>query len=146
SPDGRKITYTGNPRIGQTYISRPDGSHLRAITSSPTGDLFATYAPDGTKMVFTSTGAAGDPFGLLLMNPDGSSITPIPNVPPGAGLPDWGVAPCRATGHSRWSAASPPWPPCSPLSPRSVRRRPSQERTAGSPSRDATRPAVTSTR
>jgi Tol biopolymer transport system component len=87
SPDGGTITYTGNPRAGQIFVSRPDGSHLRAITSTDAGVLFGTYSPDGTKMV-----GRGDPAGLFLMNPDGSGIAPIANAPEGATFPDWGVA------------------------------------------------------
>jgi Tol biopolymer transport system component len=88
SPDGGTITYTGNPRAGQVFLSRPDGSRRRAITSADEGVLFATYSPDGTRMVST-----GDPSGLFLMNPDGTGRAPIPNVPDGATFPDWGVAP-----------------------------------------------------
>jgi Tol biopolymer transport system component len=87
SPDGSKLTFTGNPVSGQIFVSRPDGSDVHALTPASLGALFAVYSPDGRKMVLL--GAAGK---LSLMNPDGTGIAPIPGAPAGALYSDWGVA------------------------------------------------------
>jgi len=86
SPDGSKLTFTGNPVSGQIFVSRPDGSRVHALTPSSLGAVFASYSPDGQKMVVVGPG------GLSLMNPDGSGIAPIPGAPTGTQYSDWGVA------------------------------------------------------
>jgi Tol biopolymer transport system component len=54
------------------YTARPDGSDVRVISSSPGYDAEPTIAPDGSRIVFTST-RDGD-LNIYSMNPDGSDV------------------------------------------------------------------------
>ena len=69
-------------------MSRPDGSHLHAITAAGEELIFAVFSPDGRMMVAESAGAPAR--GLTLMSADGTHRHAIPHLPPGAGFPDWG--------------------------------------------------------
>lgn len=90
SPDGRWITYIGNLRHGQTFLCRPDGSRLHAITQAGEELIFAVFSPNGRMLVAENAGAPER--GLVLMNADGGQRRTIPNLPAGAGFPDWGAA------------------------------------------------------
>jgi Tol biopolymer transport system component len=54
------------------YTSRPDGSELEALFSSPGYDAEATLSPDGERIVFTST-RDGD-LDIYTMNVDGTDV------------------------------------------------------------------------
>ncbi|KPK55948.1 MAG: hypothetical protein AMS21_13085 [Gemmatimonas sp. SG8_38_2] len=54
------------------YTSRPDGSDLQNIFSTPGYDAEATLSPDGSRIVFTST-RDGD-LDIYTMNVDGSDV------------------------------------------------------------------------
>lgn len=61
------------------YTANPDGSDVRPIFSSPGYDAEATLAPDGSRIVFTST-RDGD-LDIYTMNPDGSDVRQLTNEP-----------------------------------------------------------------
>jgi TolB protein len=84
SPDGRLIVFTGHPRVpgvdftANVYTIRPDGTGLRRLTHSPAGegfDLFPTWSPDGTRIVFNH--ADQDEFDLYTMNRWGNRVQRI---------------------------------------------------------------------
>lgn len=93
APDGERLTFTGNPRNGQVFTIAADGSHLRTLTSEADNAIFATYSPDGKKMVMRGTDPACGCAALVIMNTDGTHRTPLPATElPGLGVSDWGVA------------------------------------------------------
>ena len=59
------------------YVSKPDGSELKPIFSSPGYDAEATISSDGRKIVFTST-RDGD-LELYTMDADGSNVRRLTN-------------------------------------------------------------------
>jgi len=61
------------------YTANPDGSDVQPIFSSPGYDAEATLAPDGSRIVFTST-RDGD-LDIYTMNPDGSDVRQLTNEP-----------------------------------------------------------------
>ncbi|OGU28687.1 MAG: hypothetical protein A2X67_09090 [Ignavibacteria bacterium GWA2_55_11] len=97
-PDGKRILYAGTHASNVDCIPRPDkskgyvwgvygaydiytvnvdGSDLRVLTSTPWYDAEATVAPNGKKIVFTSS-RDGD-LDLYTMNLDGSDIRRVTN-------------------------------------------------------------------
>jgi Tol biopolymer transport system component len=87
SPDGSKIAYARqtNPDIdlfyeAAIYTMNPDGSGQTPITDnsggtieSPRIDFNPTWAPDGTKLVFSRR--QGDDVSVYTINVDGSGLT-----------------------------------------------------------------------
>ena len=61
------------------YTANPDGSDVQPIFSSPGYDAEATLAPDGSRIVFTST-RDGD-LDIYSMNPDGSDVRQLTDEP-----------------------------------------------------------------
>jgi len=61
------------------FSARPDGSDLRRLTDSPGYDAEATFAFDGSRIVFTSV-RDGD-LELYSMRPDGSDVRRLTHTP-----------------------------------------------------------------
>ncbi len=61
------------------FTARPDGSDLQVLFQSPGYDAEATIAPDGSRIVFTST-RDGD-LDIYSMNPDGSDVLQLTDEP-----------------------------------------------------------------
>jgi len=61
------------------FSAAPDGSDLRRLTDAPGYDAEATFAPDGSRIVFTSV-RSGD-LEVWAMNPDGSDPRQLTNAP-----------------------------------------------------------------
>lgn len=98
-PDGERILYSSThehspecpprPDFSDGYVwalhpfdiysARTDGSDLRRIGSTPGYDAEATIAPDGSRIVFTST-RDGD-LEIYTMNPDGSDVRRLTHEP-----------------------------------------------------------------
>ena len=81
SPDGKLLAFESdlgqNPTKQGIYIARPDGSHLRRVTTLPPGaefDLAPRFSPDGKQIVFTRYVLTGDveTSSLFVVNVDGS--------------------------------------------------------------------------
>ena len=71
--------------LGETWVGRIDGTHLRRITRQIHAGNPA-YSPDGSKIVFN------DGIGnLLVMDPDRSNVKTILSCTEGCPLPDWGA-------------------------------------------------------
>ena len=81
SPDGSLLVFETdlgqNPTKQGIYTSRPDGSHLRRVTTLPPGaefDLAPRFSPDGKQIAFTRYTLTGDveTASLFVVNVDGS--------------------------------------------------------------------------
>ena len=81
SPDGKLLAFESdlgqNPTKQGIYIARPDGSHLRRVTTLPPGaefDLAPRFSPDGKQIAFTRYVLTGDveTSSLFVVNVDGS--------------------------------------------------------------------------
>ena len=81
SPDGSLLAFETdlgqNPTKQGIYISRPDGSQLRRVTTLPPGaefDLAPRFSPDGKQIAFTRYTLTGDveTSTLFVVNVDGS--------------------------------------------------------------------------
>jgi Tol biopolymer transport system component len=94
SPDGRRIVFTDNCCQGGSNIwtVRPDGTGLRELTHfvAPLQDGFASYSPDGQRIVLLASGKCCQYF--YVMNANGSGLHPIRTGVPITFLTDWGRA------------------------------------------------------
>jgi TolB protein len=98
SPDRSSIVFTGHPRVpgvdftANIYTIRPDGTGLRQLTHATPGvgfDFYASWSPDGTRIVFNHAGPRIDD--VFTMNHVGEArwrVTHTPNV--FEINPDWG--------------------------------------------------------
>jgi len=82
---------TGLPQI--YLINAMDGSNLHPMTNLPEGACQPSWAPDGTRFVFTSPCKLNtDSYresSLYISNADGTEITPLTTAPGGDFDPDW---------------------------------------------------------
>jgi TolB protein len=93
SPDGRRILFTDNCcQFGSNiWTVRPDGTGLRELTHfGPQQGDFASYSPDGRRIVLHFDGKCGRCFSV--MNADGSGRHPVRTGVPNTFLTDWGPA------------------------------------------------------
>jgi len=104
SPDGRKILFNTyfdfHPgKFSNVYSTRPDGSHRTLLTHARRGvhSFRPAWSPDGTRIVFTRFTPTGKRTGrvdLYTMNPDGTHLRRVANMPQAFPTnPDWGTAP-----------------------------------------------------
>jgi TolB protein len=76
SPDGREIVFMRDDSGLENDIAtiRPDGSHLRALTDTPTDEEAPDWSPDGTRIAFHWNGAPpGEDYHIYVMRRDGGS-------------------------------------------------------------------------
>jgi Tol biopolymer transport system component len=101
APDGKHIVITPwadfpddhSPNVATV---RPDGSHLRTLTSIHDPDVAAlagSYSPDGRWIVFRLLNEGLGIFHLKKMRPDGSDPSLIAAIPFGWRGSDWGPRP-----------------------------------------------------
>jgi Tol biopolymer transport system component len=99
SPDGRRILFTSNCcQFGSNvWTVRPSGKGLRKLTNfaPPVEGDFASYSPDGRRIVLHST--AKCPVRKIcqyffVMNADGSGLHAVRTGVPNTFLTDWGPA------------------------------------------------------
>ncbi|HEV8688090.1 MAG TPA: hypothetical protein VGQ84_12500 [Gaiellaceae bacterium] len=86
SPNGRRLAFDA-PTSGNydVWTMRADGRDRRRVTQNPAPDYFASWAPDGTQVVFTSDRGGED---LYVVGADGSDERQLTTDP----APDWGAA------------------------------------------------------
>jgi Tol biopolymer transport system component len=75
---------------------RPDGSHLRMLTSIHDPDVGAfagSYSPDGRWIVFRHQNERLGIFHLMKMHPNGSDRSTLMTAPTGERFIDWGLRP-----------------------------------------------------
>jgi len=105
-PDGKRIAFTRFVGDRDIWVMNTGGTEQRNLTdnmvdpatNAPTHELHATWAPDGTKIVFYSgpgTGSLGiyTATDIWVMNADGSRQTNVTNNGPDVGdiHPNWGI-------------------------------------------------------
>jgi Tol biopolymer transport system component len=98
SPDGSSITFESDrgayPDKQGIYVIRPDGTHLRRITTLPadaTEDHAPRFSPDGRRIVFTRFNGDQD-FGnsaLFSVDLGGRHVRQLTSFTIGAGDADW---------------------------------------------------------
>lgn len=102
SPDGTRIIFNTHfdPGPGQSanlYSMRPDGSRSRALTHHHGGRAHSfrpSWAPDGTRIVFARYTRARDGVDLYTMNPSGTGVARLTDMPRRFAVnPDWATAP-----------------------------------------------------
>jgi Tol biopolymer transport system component len=71
---GNRITFVstrdGNPEI---YTMRPGGEEQFRLTNNSSNDFWPAYAPNSSKIVFSSNRLSADNYELYTMNIDGTS-------------------------------------------------------------------------
>ena len=97
SPNGKRLVVSSNccRPASQVFTMRADGSHLRRLThvTAGGGAGFASYAPGGHRIVFTSDQRRkpnGDRNDLFVMRTDGTHVHRIVEDQRGAVGADWG--------------------------------------------------------
>jgi Tol biopolymer transport system component len=98
SPDGTHILFSNNCCIAHSnvYVINPDGSGLKQITHVPADRNagFASYSPNGAKIVFANLGNCALPCDdLYTMNANGTDVVRIVADHPAVFLSDWGSLP-----------------------------------------------------
>ncbi|MFG0332485.1 MAG: DPP IV N-terminal domain-containing protein [Maioricimonas sp. JB049] len=73
----RRYQWDFDPHM-DIYVVNADGTGMRQLTDSPGYDAEASYSPDGSQIVFTST-RDGDPD-LYIMDADGSNVRQLTDV------------------------------------------------------------------
>lgn len=98
SPDGRWILFRSNADGGflnsQLYVIHPDGGGLRQVThvSADTMLLSSSFSPDGTRIVYSRSGRAGQPD-IFTIRVDGTHPRQLTRTPLWESAPDWGPEP-----------------------------------------------------
>jgi Tol biopolymer transport system component len=85
SPDGRWLAFSEpDPSLSEVFVVHPDGTRLRAITSSADGlgSSGPVWSPDGSKLMFTRNPDGGRFHSQLwTVDVDGSGLTQLTNNP-----------------------------------------------------------------
>jgi Tol biopolymer transport system component len=95
SPDGRWILFRSPDEDGflnsQLYLIHPSGRGLRQVThvSADTMLLSSSFSPDGTRIVYSQTGSAGQPD-IFTIRVDGKDVHQVTHTPLWDSAPDWG--------------------------------------------------------
>jgi TolB protein len=79
APNGRRLVlmseHSGEPEL---YLVRADGSHFHPLFDDPNHvDLFPTWSPDGSKLLFGRSSNRTGSLALFTIRPDGSDLTRV---------------------------------------------------------------------
>jgi Tol biopolymer transport system component len=88
NPNAGKILFYSNPNTSNdfsfvTYSINGDGTNQIRLTKAGESDLYPSFSPDGTKIVFSSYRSGSND--IYLMNADGTNQTRLTNN----GLSNW---------------------------------------------------------
>ncbi len=99
SPNGLRITYSGNPFKTNVYVMDAEGNDKTNLTNDRfQGSSDPAWSPDGTKIAFgfvdNAISGGDDTGGIAVMNSDGTGIVKVKSVPCVGGCspphaPDW---------------------------------------------------------
>lgn len=95
SPDGRWILFRspdeGDFLNSQLYLIHPSGQGLRQVThvSASTMLLSSSFSPDGSRIVYSRSGRAGQPD-IFTIHDDGKDVHQVTHTPSWESAPDWG--------------------------------------------------------
>jgi Tol biopolymer transport system component len=91
SPNGRRLTFTGNPVSAEIFSVAVFGGRVRRLR--PSESLFATYSPNGRRLVFAATAPGCDCRALFTARANGRHARTLPGTRlPGVTRADWSVA------------------------------------------------------
>lgn len=85
SPDGKTISFSSFNRGGVqngVYLMSAHGTGIHLITPTALGATDADWAPDGSKLTFSSHCCNSEPSTIDTINPDGSGLTELATPPP----------------------------------------------------------------
>jgi Tol biopolymer transport system component len=98
SPDGSRLLITGRPGTDRVYgpagfnvwTVQPDGTGLVQLTHGDVTEEFASWSPDGTRILFTR-GDSVDAYAqdVYVMDADGSNVQPLTDWPGFDSFPVW---------------------------------------------------------
>jgi hypothetical protein len=84
SPTGEWIAFVA---AGDVYVVRPDGEQLRNVSAHAALDTEPTWAPDGTRLAFTSERDGNRE--IYVVNVDGTGLRNLTHHPAMDELPNW---------------------------------------------------------
>lgn len=96
SPDGQRILFNSSrgsknhedPEIYEIYAMKPDGTGLQQITRAGGVNTYASWSPDGKKIVFRKI-IEGNNSEIFVMKSDGSGQVNLTKSPAFDGWPSW---------------------------------------------------------
>lgn len=83
SPSGRWIAFASNPGGTDLFVVYPDGTGLKAITSTADGSFSfgPAWSPDSGKLLFVRSKTGFDSTDLWTANVDGSNLAQLTHSP-----------------------------------------------------------------
>ena len=105
SPDGTKLVFSSDRDHNgdclfhdctgyapELYVMNADGSGQRRLTEDPAYDVFGTWSPDGTKILFARIRGHDDDYELFAGDWDGGEPKQLTDSPGWDWMPDWAPA------------------------------------------------------
>lgn len=90
SPDGKRLAVTRQDDTGaDVWVVRARGGGLHQVTFGSAGDGFASWAPDGKRLVFMTNRHTTNGDDLYVVNAEGSEEKELFRTPWYDGYPDW---------------------------------------------------------
>jgi TolB protein len=97
SRDGTHLMYTStrdskdkkNPEVWETYTIKLDGTDQKRITSDDGINTYASYSPDGSKILFRKKIDGGKNSEVFVMNADGTNMVNLTRHPAYDRFPCW---------------------------------------------------------
>jgi WD40 repeat protein len=98
APDGKRLAYLaeGTNASNDVYVINADGTGQRALTDTPQDEEWASWSPDGTRLVISW---ATDPNGTFIIEADGSDRVNVPTYGHLVSTPAWAPDGSRILGY-----------------------------------------------
>ena len=72
SPDGQWLAFSGGTKASDIFVSHPDGSEVKQLTTDGARNQDPRWSPDGSRLAFDSN--RGGPYNIWTINRDGSNL------------------------------------------------------------------------